>query len=412
MRYLYLLLVFATLSMTPALAALAFSPTELVSIKEATCERLAAHDTTEEILAQRGPRIDFPAANGDGQIEVVVRPSFQEWRVAIVTVSDSAGLPAVEMRLARGCKVIRSRQIARRPDGGVSEIADLGPDFLPNGSTETQDPAHHFTAKAADRNPENPRIALVDTGVNYTLPAFQNHIALGSDGQLIGYDFWDDDEWPDDSDPRRNIFFPLHHGSTVFSVLSREAGDSTISIYRFPAEQMCRFSALLKHIAKTPVRVVNMSMGSDEYEDWRCFETAARNLPGLLFAVSAGNNNRDIDVNPVYPASLALQNMIVVSSVDAFGRLGQGSNYGKQNVDLLVPAEEIEVIDHRGARARTGGTSYAAPRVSALLGRYLAKNPTASNEDLIAFLRSRAIPGAGQQSRYGWIPDPTDDFGF
>ena len=70
------------------------------------------------------------------------------------------------------------------------------------------------------------------------------------------------------------------------------------------------------------------------------------------------------------------------------------------------------MIDHRGARARTGGTSYAAPRVSALLGRYLAKNPTASNEDLIAFLRSRAIPSSGQQSRYGWIPDPTDDFGF
>ena len=93
-------------------------------------------------------------------------------------------------------------------------------------------------------------------------------------------------------------------------------------------------------------------MGSDDYEDWQCFETAARNLPDLLFIVSAGNNGRDIDVDPVYPASL-LQNMIVVSSADAFGRLGQGSNYGTQNVDLLVPAEEIEVIDHRGARART-----------------------------------------------------------
>ena len=74
MRYLYLLLVLATHSMTPALAASAFLPTELVSIKEATCERLAAPDNTEEILAQRGPRIDFPAANGKGQIEVVLRP--------------------------------------------------------------------------------------------------------------------------------------------------------------------------------------------------------------------------------------------------------------------------------------------------------------------------------------------------
>ncbi len=412
MRYLYLLLVLATHPMTPALAALAFSPNELVSIKEATCERLAAFDTTEEIIAQRGPRIDFPTADGKGHINVVLRPSFQEWRVAIVTLSDSADLPVVEMRLARDCKVLRSRQITRRPDGKISKITDLDLNFLPNDKAQIQDPVHYFTAKAADRNPENPRIALVDTGVNYTLPAFQNYIALGSDGHLIGYDFWDDDEWPDDSDPRGNVFFPMHHGSTVFSVLSREAGDSTISIYRFPAEQMCRFSTLLEHIAKTPVRVVNLSMGSDDYEDWQCFETAARNLPDLLFVVSAGNNGRDIDVDPVYPASLALQNMIVVSSADAFGRLGQGSNYGRQNVDMLVPAEDIEVIDHRGARARTGGTSYAAPRVSALLSRYLARNPAASIEDLIVFLRKRAIPSSGQHSKYGWIPDPTDDFGF
>ena len=105
--------------MVAALAASAFSPTELVSIKAATCARLAAPDAAEVIATPRGPGFDFPAANGKGQIEVVLRPSFQEWRVAIVTVSDSAGLPAVEMRLARGCTVIRSRQITRRSDGRV-----------------------------------------------------------------------------------------------------------------------------------------------------------------------------------------------------------------------------------------------------------------------------------------------------
>ena len=156
---------------------------------------------------------------------------------------------------------------------------------------------------------------------------------------------------------------------------------------------MCRFSALLTHIAKTPVRVVNLSMGSDDHEDWRCFETAARNLPGLLFVVSAGNNDRDIDVDPVIRVACAAEHDCRV-----FGRClwpaGTGVHHGTQNVDLLVPAEGIEVIDHRGARARTRGTSYAAPRVSALLGRYL-QNPTASNKDLIAFLRRRAFPAPG-----------------
>ncbi|MGB1962644.1 MAG: hypothetical protein ACPHUB_09250, partial [Candidatus Puniceispirillaceae bacterium] len=85
MRYLFLLLVLATHPMVAALAASAFSPTELVSIKAATCARLATPDATEVIATPRGPGFDFPAANGKGQIEVVLRPSFQEWRVAIVT---------------------------------------------------------------------------------------------------------------------------------------------------------------------------------------------------------------------------------------------------------------------------------------------------------------------------------------
>ncbi len=153
-------------------------------------------------------------------------------------------------------------------------------------------------------------------------------------------------------------------------------------------------------------------MGSNDYEDWRCFEEAVAQLPDLLFVVSAGNNGCNIDANSVYPASLELENMIVVSSADASGRLGQESNYGKTNVDLLVPAEKIEVIDHRGARAKTGGTSYAAPRITALLGRYVDHNPSASTKEMTEFLRRRAIPETGQHSKYGWIPDPRDDFGF
>ena len=59
-----------------------------------------------------------------------------------MTLSDSAGLPIVEVRLARDCKVLRSRQITRRPDGKVSKITDLDPNFLPNDKAEIQDPVH------------------------------------------------------------------------------------------------------------------------------------------------------------------------------------------------------------------------------------------------------------------------------
>ena len=210
MRYLFLLLLLVAQPMVAVLAAAtlspagasdgasaestAESPAELTLIKEEACAVLAAPDEIETTVTPRGPGFVFTTVGGKGQVEIIARPSFQAWRVAIVTVFNSAGLPAVEMRLATGCKPIRSRQITRQPDGRVLSITDLGPDFVAIGSAEIQDPPHHFTLKAADRNPNNPRIAIVDTGINYTLPDFQNRIALDIDGRLIGYDFWDDDD--------------------------------------------------------------------------------------------------------------------------------------------------------------------------------------------------------------------------
>ena len=307
---------------------------------------------------------------------------------------------------------MQSRQLIWDENGNNTAIHDLGPDLETIIQKTMMNPDQKFTAKPNDAMLGNPRIALVDTGVNYTLPVFWPNVAVDKSGRLIGYDFWDDDPWPYDSDPRRNAFYPTHHGSTVFSVLADEAPESTISLYRFPALEMCRFKELLAHIANTDVRLVNLSMGSNDPDDWHCFAIAAKAMPHVLFVVSAGNNGRNIDEQPVYPASMALANMVVVSSSDNFGMLGAGSNYGPQTVDILVPAEQVSILDHRGAKAKTGGTSYAAPRVTALLARYLAKKPDATPIQMIDLLRKRAIATSEPLSRFGWIPDPSDDFGF
>ena len=343
---------------------------------------------------------------------IALRPANQDWRIAVVTINDAQARPHAEIRLNKRCMVMQSRQLIWDEDGNKTAIRDLGPDLETVIQETIINPEQKFTFKPNDAMPGNPRIALVDTGVNYTLPAFWPNVAVDKSGRLVGYDFWDDDPWPFDSDPRRTAFYPTHHGSTVFSVLVDEAPESTISLYRFPALEMCRFKELLAHIAKTDVRLVNLSMGSNDPNDWHCFAVAAKAMSHVLFVASAGNNGRNIDEQPVYPASMALENMVVVSSSDNFGMLGAGSNYGPQTVDVLVPAEQVSILDHRGARAKTGGTSYAAPRVTALLARYLAKKPDATPIQMIDLLRKRAIATSEPLSRFGWIPDPSDDYGF
>ena len=364
--------------------------------------------------------IDMAGASGTGRISqpvrdstanVALRPAGQNWRVAVIDVTDPVSGPVMQIRALPPCTVIEARRLRRDDSGKVVEIEGLGPDLEQVMAIEPQNPARPVMTDSPHRT-GTALLAHVDTGINYLLPALQPHIAADADGRLLGYDFWEQDQRPFDVDPRRNPFFPQHHGTTVFSVLASEAPDTGIAVYRFPAEDMCRFADLIAHMAALGVRIANLSMGSSNREDWRCFEDAAARNPQILFVVSAGNDGRDIDLQPVYPAALPLENMIVVSSSDSFGRRGRGSNVGALAVDVMVPGERVDVIDHRGARAETGGTSYAAPRVAALAARFLTAHPGARTEEIIDFVLSRAIGAPGVPLAHGWIPDPTDDFGF
>lgn len=353
-----------------------------------------------------GPHIIIDKS-GKMVAELYFKPSIIDWKLVSLSFWEGQDFPTTQVRAVPPCKIISARQFGRTADGDEI-IISYGTD-LKVRSTEPQNPPFLMAGQPMQA-PSEPLLALVDTGVNYNLPMVQKHLALGQDGQLIGYDFWDNDNRPFDKDPRKNAFFPLHHGTTVFSALSQELGDLKAAIYRFPAHNMCRFNDLIDHAENAGVRIVNMSMGSYSQDDWTCFHDGAKQHPHILFVISAGNDGFDIDVNPVFPASFDLENIVVVTSSDLFGRLPPQSNYGRVSVDLMVPAEQVDVFDHRGVFTTASGSSFAAPRVAALAARFLKKNVEASTTDIIDFLKSRAINSGSTPVRFGWIPDPSDDF--
>ena len=344
------------------------------------------------------------------QIRVSFRPQQKNWSVATIDIRDPQDKPILLIRLRAPCQILQARRVHYDSNGEMMSLYSLAPDLNTVTSEEPVNPPAMLPVNPAQTH--SPILALSDTGVNYLLPELQPHIAKTSDGGILGYDFWDQDHLPFDIDSRRNPYYPFHHGTTVFSLLAAEAPDEPIAVYRFPALDMCRYQELVEHAAQTGIRIMNLSMGSSSFEDWICFEKAARMHPSILFIISAGNDGQDIDINPVYPAALDRENLFVVSSSDAFGRPGATSNLGRRHVDILVPAEQVELIDHRGVRTQTGGTSYAAPRVAALAARYLRANPQADTQQIISFLKGRAIATSDPVTAYGWIPDPTDDFGF
>ena len=342
-------------------------------------------------------------------VKLVFKPAVTEWKVVRFSILDHNGSTITEARATPPCNFISIRSLVKTADGDPA-IASFGLNLKKLGY-EPQNPPLVLSESIHHRS-SKPLLALVDTGVNYNLPKVQEHLALDSEGQLIGYDFWDDDNRPFDKDPRKNIFFPLHHGTSVFSVLAQNLGDLKIAIYRFPANNMCRFSDLIEHADRVGVRIINLSMGSNSAEDWECFYETAKRHADILFVVSAGNGGFNIELNQVFPASFDLENIVVVTSADHFGHLPRHSNYGVKSVDFMISAEQVDVFDHRGAYSTTGGSSYAAPMLAALATRFLAQNELATTRDIVKFLESRAIKKGSKLVKFGWIPDPSDDFKF
>ena len=280
----------------------------------------------------------------------------------------------------------------------------------PEDGTEERDPPVPASVSAPgapeDDRESGVRVALVDSGVNYTLAPIAAALARQADDTPIGRDFRDLDDRPFDRHPLPGGRL-ARHGTQTASVLIDEAPRARLVPYRFPAGHMERMAALVEHAASHDVRVVGLPLGGGKRAPWEAFERAARAHPDILFVASAGNDGRDIDVAPVWPAALDLDNLVVVTSADDFGALADGVNRGRASVDYLVPAEHVPVLRFDGTRGEASGSSYAVPRVVALAARLLERHPGWRAPELVAELRRRFADGSHpREVGGGFVVDP------
>ena len=317
--------------------------------------------------------------------------------------------PALVIVADGQCRVQTARRLIYDADGNAGYLEQLTPALDAVQVREPLNPPVPVMTPGGEPEVPGVGVAMLDAGVNYLLPTIAERLARNADGEILGFDYWDMDHRPFDANPVRSPFFPQRHGTQTASLLLDEAPVARLVPYRYPRPDMMRMTDLIQQAADDGVVILNISLGSNRKQEWSAFENAAVAHPDMLFVVSAGNNGRDIDSQPVYPASLDLENMLVVSSADPGGRPAQGSNWGRASVDLLVPAEEILTTDFYGRPRVVSGSSYAAARVSALAACLLQQNPEWRADMLKAAIVEQSREPVGTQqaySAYGFLPDP------
>ena len=300
------------------------------------------------------------------------------------------------------CQLRAARRLRYDAAGRPLWLEHSGEDFT---AVERREPLNPPAPARPD--PGGVPVALVDTGVNYLLPALNARLARDATGGLLGYDYWDLDRRPFDLHPTRSPFYPERHGTQIASLLTASPVVKLLP-YRYPRLHMARMRDLVEAAAAAGVRLVNVSLVSRHRDDWLPFREAAARHPEILFIAAAGNRRRNIDRRPVYPASFELDNLVVVTAATAGGELADGMNWGPLSVDLLVPGEDIEVTDFDGQARRVTGSSYATAQVTALAACLLAEHPDWQTGELktALFRLAQPSPREGVVAR-GFISNPT-----
>jgi cell wall-associated protease len=151
-----------------------------------------------------------------------------------------------------------------------------------------------------------------------------------------------------------------------------------LNISPFGNEHDKDISMAIYYAVDNGAKVINMSFGKEfslkQNLVTEAFKYAEKN--NVLVVHSSGNEKYTIDQNPFYPADVdyllnenieLVDNFINVASISKrtdSTMVSSFSNYGKQNVDIFAPGEEIYVALPDNQYRFDSGTSLAAPMVS------------------------------------------------
>jgi len=382
----------------------------------------------EEIVVRLPPRSSMSSSSA-AALSPGVRPSGDLGPLAVLSlepslpptlasVSSSSSLSTATAAPPRGaltpatpaisarCREIRAQEPLAVCEPNWVYFASITPND-PNASSEYSIP-NLGLASAWNRTTGSAevKVAVVDTGVDYTHPDLIENIARntaeipanGVDDDRNGYidDYLGFNTVERNGDP----FDFNEHGTHVAGTIGA-VGDNGVGVVGMNwrvgivpvrvldesgAGTIADIVAGIEYAIARRVRIMNLSLGGADYST--IFEQALDSAKdaNILAVVASGNESSINDFFESFPANFKGSNIISVAAVDSADELAYFSNIGPETVDLAAPGVGVVSTIPGGGYDAFDGTSMAAPHVAGIGALLLSLNPRFTYLDLRSLL--------------------------
>lgn len=253
-------------------------------------------------------------------------------------------------------------------------------------------------------------VAVLDSGVQLTHPDLAANLWRNPD-EVPGNGKDDDNNGYVDDVNGANIFTDNGnvnddegHGTHVAGIIAARAGNGIggsglapnariMAVKVLDANRSGNSSLLasgIHYAVDEGARILNVSINGDGTSPDLTAALHYATEKGATIVASAGNNSRNLDLTPSYPASSNEPSVLTVTATDEGGGIVGFANRGLRSVDLAAPGEMILSTARGSGYENRSGTSMAAPYVAGALALLSAARPDLSEPALRAALVASA----------------------
>lgn len=233
------------------------------------------------------------------------------------------------------------------------------------------------------------KVAVVDTGVDYTQPDLKNKVLSG-----LGYNFIDNNS---------NVMDDNWHGTFVAGIIAAEAGNGQgvagitgkLDVKIIPVKVIDKDGNCFSDIVAEGIRyavdkgadIINLSVNFISSDPYIKEAVKYAYQKGVLVVASSGNDNKNCD--KLSPAGD--KGVYTVAALDDELNKAVFSDYGSL-VQISAPGVNIMSTLPEGQFDVRSGTSMAAPIVSGIAAILKAEDPGLKPDDLMKLMNNSASP--------------------